>query len=273
MVIETTNFGFSSASKKSQVWVGTGWKMNMLLDEAVVYSRTLRSYLQENPFPGNIFLVPPFTALSTVCKTVAESQILVGAQNAHWEQGGAFTGEISCPMIADCGATIVEIGHSERRRDFGETDLTVNLKVLAAIRNNLCPLICIGDSAVEKSKGDAKNVIKNQVLSAVKDISPSESSSIIFAYEPVWAIGEGAQPASVEVVGEITSFVRQLLKNFFGSHYSGQIPVLYGGSVNIENAVSYLLHSEVDGLFIGRAAWKVEGFIKIIHALEGAIEK
>ncbi|MCG8508843.1 MAG: triose-phosphate isomerase [Rhodospirillales bacterium] len=245
--------------------------MNKLLGEAAAYCQALTAHLASEPFPGHVFVVPPFTALSTVCRETSKSPVRVGAQDAHWEEAGAFTGEISCPMIADCGAELVEMGHSERRQYFGETDTTVNLKAKAAIRNGLRPLICIGEDADERSSGRAKDVIERQVTSALDGIEAGAAGRIIFAYEPVWAIGEGAQSASPEIANGIAGHVRKLLRIHLGPEWGETVPVLYGGSVNAGNAAGYLLQPEVDGLFIGRAAWKVEGFIEILGLTRDAL--
>lgn len=237
----------------------------MMLAEATVYGQALRNHLEAEPFPGHVFVVPPFTALSAVCRAVSESPVHVGAQDAHWEDAGAFTGEISCPMIADCGAELVEMGHSERRQYFGETDKTVNLKAKAAIRSGLRPLICIGENAEERAEGRSVDVIERQVIKALEGIEPKAAGAVILAYEPVWAIGEGGQSASLEIVNDITGHVRQLLIKQLGPGTGVGVPLLYGGSVNTDNAIGYLMQPDVDGLFIGRAAWKVEGFIDILR--------
>ena len=239
--------------------------MNMLLAEASAYGQTLADYLKAEPFPGQVFLVPPFTALHTLCQVVSDANVLVGAQDTHWEDFGAYTGEVSCPMIADCGARLVEMGHSERRHHFSESDETVNLKAKAAIRHGLRPLICIGENADQREGGAASAVIERQVRGALADVSPVDAANVIFAYEPVWAIGDGSKPASAEIANEISAFVHQLLIQDFGAEIGSAIPVLYGGSVNAENAVAYLEQNDIDGLFIGRAAWKVEGLIEILR--------
>ncbi|MCG8511519.1 MAG: triose-phosphate isomerase, partial [Rhodospirillales bacterium] len=244
--------------KKRPVWIGTGWKMNKTRQEGVAYADALRSFVRSTNIPANIFIVPPFTALAEVCGVLAGAPIHVGAQNAHWEDAGAFTGEIACPMIADCGATIVELGHSERRSLFNETDQTVNWKVKAAVRNGLKPLICVGENADQRASGLGSEVVRAQSLAALDGVDPTAAGAII-AYEPVWAIGEGSEPAEPGYADGVMATIRAAINNRF----SADIPIVYGGSVNENNAMDFLIQEDIDGLFIGRAAWRIGGFTRL----------
>ena len=247
------------------MWIGTGWKMNMTVAEATRYAGTLRIFVEAEAPPCQVFLLPPFTALAAVRDALAGTTVQVGAQNAHWEDAGAYTGEISCSMIRDCGAALVEIGHSGRRQHFGETDETANLKVKAAVRNGLRPLICVGESAEERDAGRALEVVERQAARALEGLAPSAAAAALIAYEPVWAIGEGGESASPDYANQIAASLRQRLSDRLGAGVAATLALLYGGSVDRDNATAFLLQPQIDGLFIGRAAWQVDGFIDILR--------
>jgi len=249
-------------------WIGTGWKMNMTLGDAREFARRLRTFISDSNPASKIFVIPPFTALAAVCEELEGSPAMVGAQNAHWEDSGAFTGEISCRMVADCGAKIVEIGHSERRHLFGETDLTVRLKVRAALRSGLRPLICVGETTEEREHGVAVDTVNRQVVIALHGLSTTEALRCVVAYEPVWAIGEGAVPASPNDTNQMLAAIRQRVSEVFKPETADGIPLLYGGSINAQNAVAVFRESEVNGLFIGRAALSCDGFLEILGLAE-----
>jgi len=207
------------------------------------------------------FVIPSFTSVREVKHTLRETSVLVGAQNMHWADEGAWTGEISPLMLADCGLDIVEIGHSERRECFGETDKTVGLKTEAAVRHGLTPLICVGETLEERNSGNATLVLQKQVRMAFENFSNAQRQArILLAYEPVWAIGSNGIPATSEYAdkkhAEIKSTAQSILNR--------QIPCLYGGSVNSDNCEEFIQQPHVDGLFIGRAAWNVTDYIEIL---------
>ena len=246
-------------------WVGTSWKMNKTLAEAISYAETLLS----SPDDPRIqcFVIPPFTAIREVKSILAETDVKVGAQNMHWEEHGAWTGEISPSMLVDCGMDIVELGHSERREHFGETDKTVALKVEAAVRHKLTPLICIGESLADKQSGRAPEVLATEVRGALARLSPEQKSApMLLAYEPVWAIGEHGIPASPEYADARQAEIRQVAQEVLGH----RIPCLYGGSVNPGNCTELAACPNVDGLFIGRSAWNVAGYLDILKRV-GAV--
>ena len=186
----------------------------------------------------------------------------------HWSDAGAWTGEISPPMLTDCGLDLVELGHSERREHFGETDDAVGLKTAAAIRHGLVPLICVGETLVERDKGRAEAVLEKQVSWALRYLDAgSRGAEILFAYEPVWAIGEKGMPASADYADR----QQALIKKVAGSILPAVPPVLYGGSVNPGNAAEIVGMANVDGLFIGRSAWTPEGYVDILRRASGAL--
>jgi triosephosphate isomerase len=251
-----------------KVWIGTGWKMNHLLKDAEDYARQLRIFVEQERPHANIFVCPPFTALHTVAEELQGSAVHVASQNMHWLEHAAATGEISPLMVKDAGADMVEIGHSERRAAFGESDHTVHLKVKAALQHGLIPLICIGDSAFEKETGISQETLVKQVKIALHGISTEEASRLVLAYEPIWAIGENGIPATPEFANSIQRHIRSSLCELFGESTGKSIPILYGGSVNQDNALPLIRQSNIDGLFIGRAAWKAQGFINILRQVE-----
>lgn len=251
-----------------KVWIGTGWKMNHLLAEAKEYARQLRAYVDQEHPQATIFMCPPFTALHAVAEIMGNSAVHIASQNVHWLERGAVTGEISPLMVKDAGADMVEIGHSERRADFGESDYTVNLKVKSALAHALIPLICIGDSAAEKENGVSSETLIKQIKIALHEISAKQAMHLVIAYEPVWAIGESGVPASPEFADHMQEQIKKTLCSLFGNEIGIRIPILYGGSVNTSNALSLIAQPNINGLFIGRAAWRAEGFISIIRSVE-----
>ncbi len=187
--------------------------------------------------------------------------MIVGAQTMHWADAGAWTGEVSPLMVKDCGATLVEIGHSERREHFGETDETVAKKVEAAMRHGLLALVCVGDTRAEYAAGETAMVLARQVRAALSRIDPAAAARVVLAYEPVWSIGEGGTPADPGFADEQQRLIKTVTQEAVGR----ELEVLYGGSVNPGNAVGLARRPHVDGLFIGRSAWTAEGYLGIVR--------
>lgn len=243
-------------------WVGTSWKMTKTLAEARDFiSEVLAAGLPDGVQP---FVLPAHTALASVRDQLpTDSALLLGAQNAHWAAEGAGTGEISMRMAADAGATMIEMGHSERRADFGETDDTVSRKARAAVDADLIPLICVGEPLMVRQAGQAEQFIRDQVTAALSLLTPTEISQVIIAYEPIWAIGVDGIPATTEQIAPIMARIHQLTDDL--GHGHGLRALLYGGSVNTDNAASLLDDPHTDGLFIGRAAWQASGFLALLR--------
>ncbi len=236
--------------------------MNKTRAEALAFAEALASAVPGVDAAIQPFIVPPFTCVREVKAALVGTRVKVGAQNIHWEDAGAWTGEISASMLVDCGLDLVELGHSERRANFGETDRTVGLKVAAALRHGLVPLICIGETLAERDAGRADEVLEQQVRGALEFVdgnSPAET--ILFAYEPVWAIGVNGIPATAAYAGQRQRSIADLT----GTILQSRCPVLYGGSVNRDNAAELIVEPGIDGLFIGRAAWEVEGYLDIMR--------
>ena len=240
-------------------WIGTSWKMNKTLAEA----RAFADGLLAASFDPRIqpFVIPPFTAVREVKDMMAATRVKVGAQNMHWAEEGAWTGEVSPVMLKDCGLDIVELGHSERREHFGETDETVGLKTEAAIRHGLVPLICIGETLAERRAGRAQDVLETQVRGALSKLSGAQrNAEILLAYEPVWAIGVNGIPATSDYADARQAEIIAVAQDVLGR----KIPCLYGGSVNPQNCEELITCPHIDGLFIGRSAWNVADFLDIL---------
>lgn len=242
-------------------WVGTSWKMNKTLAEAERFAHVLAEADGDRDPRIQRFVVPPFTVVREVKNILADTSVKVGAQNMHWADAGAWTGEVSPLMLRDCRLDMVELGHSERRAHFGETDETVGLKTEAAVRHGVVPLICIGETLPEREAGRATEVLERQVRSALGRLGDAQRSApILFAYEPVWAIGEGGVPATSDYADARQAEIAAIAESALGR----RAPCLYGGSVNPENCEELLRCPHVDGLFIGRSAWNVDGYLGIL---------
>lgn len=249
----------------NNLWVGTGWKMNHLLGESEQYAQRLATYCYHTKPEINLFVCVPYTAINLVSNILKDTDISVGSQNSHWDDRGAYTGEISALMVKDSGATMVELGHSERRLYFGEDELIINKKVKTVLRNGMLPLVCIGESLIEKQSGSTIDAINRQMKLIFHDIKLGNVNQLIIAYEPIWAIGSSGTPAQPSYINEVHNEIKSIISDLWGKETKQKIPVIYGGSVNEANAVSFLSMKNIDGLFIGRAAWDVEGFIRIIN--------
>jgi L-erythrulose 1-phosphate isomerase len=244
-----------------RVWIGTSWKMNKTLAEACAFAEALAAADGARDDRIQRFVIPPFTAARQVKAILSDTSVKVGAQNMHWAADGAWTGEISPTMLIDCGLDLVELGHSERREHFGETDETVGLKTEAAVRYGLAPLICIGETSAERESGRARTVLEIQVRRALARLNDQQKSApILFAYEPVWAIGVNGVPATADYADARHAEIAAIAEDVLGR----RVPCLYGGSVNANNCVELIACPHVDGLFIGRSAWQVEGYLDIL---------
>ncbi len=249
-------------------WIGTSWKMNKLRADARAYAETLKASPVANTTKAQPFVVPPFPSIAEVAGILHGTRVMVGAQNMHWDDKGAWTGEVSPPMIKDCGASFVELGHSERRTFFNETDETVALKVKAALAHDLIALVCIGDTRAEYETGATADILAKQTRFALKYVGKKAPGRVVIAYEPVWSIGEGGIPADPDFANEQHGKLKALTADLAGE----ALPILYGGSVNPQNCVALANRSHIDGLFIGRSAWDAPGYIGIIEAVTKSLE-
>ncbi|SFM21503.1 triose-phosphate isomerase [Salibacterium qingdaonense] len=249
-----------------KVYIGTNWKMHKTIKEGREYCRKLKQIRADISDRIELFIIPPFTSLHPLQQELERTDIKLGAQNMHAEPYGPYTGEISPVMLEEIGVDIVELGHSERRQLFNETDDAVQKKAEAALSYNMTPLICIGETLDEKEKGVGREKLSAQLKISLEGLSYDEIQRVWIAYEPVWSIGEHGKPATPEHVEESHQFIREKLREQFGSA-AADIPLLYGGSVNQQNVKEYLHVNEVDGLFIGRSAWDLSSFETILKSI------
>lgn len=215
----------------------------------------------------HIVVIPPFTALHLTADVLKGAKIALGAQNLHWEETGAFTGEISAPMLKAAGCNYVIIGHSERRQYFGETNEDVRRKIQTALLHTLIPIVCVGETLSHREAGVMKEVVREQVLEALRGKDEASLKSVVIAYEPVWAIGTGrtATPAQAQ---EMHRFIRDLLSDTFSLAAADAMLILYGGSVKSSNADSLLRQPDIDGALVGGASLQADGFADIVKSAE-----
>lgn len=239
------------------------WKMNKTSQEASAYAE---AFLREvdNFQKVEIILCPPFTSLPLLSEKLATSGIKLGAQNMHWEDKGAFTGEIAPAMIQEFRCDYVILGHSERRHIFRETSQEVGKKVQTAINWNLCPILCVGETLEEREKGKTEDVVMEQLLCGVELVPPQKAKELVVAYEPVWAIGTGraATPSDAE---EVISLIREKLSQKFNPEIAQSIRILYGGSVSPENVFEFVVQPHIDGTLVGGASLDPVKFWKIVE--------
>jgi len=241
------------------------WKMNKTASEAARFVVELSRAIPNNP-AVEIVLVPPFTALASVGTALGPaSPFAVGAQNLHWEQQGAFTGEISGPMLRDLGCTYVLVGHSERRTLFGEQDGDVYRKVRSALINGLRPILCVGESLDHRTAGQTELIVNGQLAAGLANLTSEDLGRVIIAYEPVWAIGTG-HAATTEQAATVHRTIRAHIAAGWNSETAARMRIVYGGSVTPQNAESLLSESEIDGALVGGACLKTESFATIALA-------
>lgn len=240
------------------------WKMNKDLGEARVLASQLKDRFDDAK-DVEIAVFPPSVSLAAVAEILKESPVGVGAQNIHFEAGGAFTGEISAGMAISAGAKYVLIGHSERRHVFGETDELVNLKLNSALGAGLLPVVCVGETLAQRERGATQDVIRHQVQAAFKGVEKRHTGSIILAYEPVWAIGTG-KTATPGQAGEVHAFIRGLLSDLFDGDTASAMRIQYGGSVKPGNASELIAQEEIGGLLVGGASLDAGSFADIAGA-------
>lgn len=234
--------------------------MHKTISETIDFINQLNNL--DLPADKDILICPPFTALNKAQKLVNGTKIKLGAQNMHFEEKGAFTGEISPLMLKDIGCEYVIIGHSERRHIFGEDNALINNKVKSALEHNIKPVLCIGEKTEQRKAGKTKDVVKNQLLEGLKDIH--NITKITIAYEPVWAIGTGVN-ATPEQAEEVHAYIRSLIAGRYNEEAASALRILYGGSVKPENVKSIMAQEDVDGVLVGGASLHAEKFFKLIN--------
>lgn len=242
--------------------IAGNWKLNKTSSEAVSLTTELKT-LVANYTEAEIVVAPTFTTLSEVHSVIKGSNILLAAQDVYWEDNGAFTGEISVPMLKDVGCEYVIIGHSERRQFFGETNESVNNKTKAVLSHDLKPIICVGELLEEREAGRTEAVIEDHVKGGIADLTHSELSSCVIAYEPVWAIGTGKTATPIQAQ-EVHKFIRDILSDSYSNQVASKIRIQYGGSVKPENAKELMTQQDVDGALVGGASLDAESFADIV---------
>lgn len=240
--------------------IAGNWKMNKTIEEAIKLVREIKNNLR---YDIETVVCVPFTALYEVKKEIAGTRLKLGAQNMHWEDSGAFTGEISPIMLKEIGVDYVIIGHSERRQYFGETDETVNKKIKSAIKHNITPIVCVGETLEQREANIEKEIVKSQVLKAFSGIEGINIENMVIAYEPVWAIGTG-KTASKEDANDMIAFIRNIIMEEYGRETADRVRIQYGGSVNSGNITEIMNQSDIDGALVGGASLKPEEFVKLM---------
>ncbi len=250
-------------------FIAGNWKMYKTVHEAVEFVKELRPAVKDIT-DVEIVLAPAFTAVHALADAARNTKIGVAAQNLHWEREGAFTGEVSPAMIKEAGAEYVIVGHSERRRLFGETDAIVNRKALAAIDARLTPIVCIGETLEERERQETFEVLDRQIKEGLDRLTAEQIAELVVAYEPVWAIGTG-RTASAAQAGEAHAHIRKRLRQWFGADAADQCHVIYGGSVKPDNIRELIADADVDGALVGGASLEVRSFTEIVTRSRAAV--
>jgi triosephosphate isomerase len=248
--------------------IAGNWKMNKTASDAVSLCQEIVTAVgKQNDV--DVVVCPPFTGLESAARALDGSQVKLGAQNMHPEPSGAFTGEISAPMLRALFVTHVILGHSERRTLLGEDDAFVNKKVLAALRHQLRPILCVGETLAERDAGATLKVVQTQLERGLDGVSKEQAASLVIAYEPIWAIGTG-RVATSEQAQEVHGFIRSLLSKLFTEPVAERVRILYGGSMKPANAPELLRQKDVDGGLIGGASLESRSFVELVQAATAA---
>src|ERR671911_2732883 len=249
--------------------MAANWKMNKTVREAQEYTAALLPRAADAE-EVDVAVCAPFTCLREVGRMAADSAVIAGAQNFYYEDWGAFTGEVSAPMLLDVGARAVIVGHSERREVFGENDEMVARKTRRAVEAEILPIVCVGEKREERDAGSMWEKVSGQVGRVVEELEDSGGESVVFAYEPIWAIGTG-DTATPEDAQDAIGRIRDLLRESKGDDFAESVRVLYGGSVQPEKAAGIIGHGDVDGALVGGASLEVESFVELIGAAQNAV--
>ena len=242
--------------------IAGNWKMYKTVAEATALVEEIKKGVAGAP--GDALVAPPFTAIAAVVAAAKGSPVAVAAQNMHFEKEGAFTGEVSAPMLVDAGVTHVILGHSERRQYFAETDDGVAKKTTAALEANLLPISCVGETLAERDAGRTMEVVGRQTFAILDAVKADEARRVVIAYEPVWAIGTG-KVATPEQAQEVHAFIRSEIAKKHGKPVADVLRILYGGSVKPDNVKGLMALPDVDGALVGGASLKADSFLKLVH--------
>ena len=242
--------------------LAANWKMHKTPDETLTYFREFLPLIAAHE-RDEIVVCPPYTDVHVAIEAARGSNVAIGVQNVHWKADGAYTGEISAPMLVSLGVTHVIVGHSERRQYFGETDDTVNLRLKTALEAGLTPICCVGEVLEEREAGLCDDVLRRQCVRAFHAISAKKAAKLVVAYEPVWAIGTG-KTATPEIAAEAHAVIRREAAEVFGADFALNLRILYGGSVKPDNASSLMAQEEIDGALVGGASLDPKSFAAIV---------
>ncbi len=245
-----------------KIIIAGNWKLNKTSLEAIDLVNSLKRELADVT-TVDVVVCPPFTALTEVSDILTEANIDLGAQNLYWEDSGAFTGEVSAPMLKAIGCKYVIIGHSERRQLFGETNETVNKRIKAALRHALIPIVCVGENLQEREANKTFDVVRNHVEGSLAGFTQEEIQGFVLAYEPVWAIGTG-KTATAAQAQEVHHYIRGLLEKMAGREVAQAVRIQYGGSVKAENTAELIGQEDIDGALVGGASLKADSFAAIV---------
>jgi triosephosphate isomerase len=245
--------------------IAGNWKMFKTVHETVAHITELRRTLKD-VINADVVVAPPFTALAAAADRARDSRIAVSAQNLHWEREGAFTGEVSAAMIREAGAQYVIVGHSERRTLFGETNLTVNKKIAAALPADLRPIVCVGETLPQREATQTHDVLDQQLREGLDGFTATQLEAMVVAYEPVWAIGTGRN-ATPEQAQDAHAHIRSRLRQWFGADLAERCRILYGGSVKPDNTAALMAQADVDGALVGGASLDVQSFTAIVRSV------
>jgi len=244
--------------------IAGNWKMNKTLTETKAYAEELKAIMGK-PKWCDVVLCVPAVNIQGAIRAFKDSRVTVGAENCHYEATGAYTGEVSAEMLKDIGVKYVVIGHSERRQYYNETDFSVNKKVKAALDNGLRPIVCVGESLEQRELGVTLELITYQVKCALSGVKADQMRHVVFAYEPIWAIGTG-KTATAAQAQEVCQAIRTVIRKLYGARVARAVTIQYGGSMNPKNAYELLSQPDIDGGLIGGAALKPDQFMDIINA-------
>lgn len=242
--------------------IAGNWKMNKNINEALELVKEIKAHKLNKDVEA--VLCVPFTDIKDIKKALGATDIKIGAQNMHWEDSGAFTGEISPLMLKELGVDYVLIGHSERRQYFNERDETVNKKIKSALNHGIKPILCVGETLEQRQSGNEEKIVKAQIEKDLKDIEAKDIENLVIAYEPIWAIGTG-QVASSDDANKMILFIRDTVKALYSESESEKVRIQYGGSVKADNVVELMGKSEIDGALVGGASLKADDFVKLIN--------
>ena len=249
--------------------MAANWKMNKTIREAEQYTAALLPRAADAE-GVDVAVFVPFTCLHEVGRMAEDTEVIAGAQNFYYEDSGAFTGEVSVPMLQDAGARAGIVGHSERRETFGETDDVVAKKAKRAVEAGLLPVVCVGETKEERDSGGMWDKVSGQVRRVIEELEDADGESIVFAYEPIWAIGTG-DTATPEDAQDAIEKIRELLREEVGDTFADSVRILYGGSVKPDNAAEIMAQQDVDGGLVGGASLEVDSFAELIGAAQNAV--